>query len=319
MDLEQQSRNNSISFHGSYSQFWGLALYNILLTIITLGIYYPWAKCAIRKFLWQETEVGGSRLEWHGTGLEMFRGFIKAYAIVGSLLLIINFGPYFLPPELVVGVIIIAYLGILTLIPLAIHGMARYRFSRTSLRGIYFGYRGRIGEFYGKTIRDFLFTILTLGIYGFWLQTNIRRYVMRHARFGDVEADYDGQGGELLGLSLVQGILTAITFYIYLPWAIIEILKFHIHNTSLIQKGKRHYFQTNATGGAYFIVMIKAFFITVFSLGIAAPVAQLMIHKYIVESLSIEGDFNFDNIEQTEGEYRDATGDDMGDILDIDL
>lgn len=319
MDLEQQGRNNAISFHGSNSQFWGLALYNILLTVITLGIYYPWAKCAIRKFLWQETEVGGSRLEWHGTGLEMFRGFIKAYAIVGSLLLIINFGPYFLPPEMVLGVILIAYMGILSLIPLAIHGMARYRFSRTSLRGIYFGYRGRIGEFYGLTIKDFLLTIVTLGIYGFWFQTNVRRYVMQHARFGNVEADYEGQGGELLGLTFVQGILTAITFYIYLPWAIIEIMKFHVNNTSLVQNGNRHYFRTDAKGGAYFIVLIKAFFITVFSLGIAAPVAQLMVHKFIVNSLSIEGNFDFDNIEQTEDEYRDATGDDMGEILDIGL
>ena len=65
--------------------------------------------------------------------------------------------------------------------------------------------------------------------------------------------------------------------------------------------------------------MIKAFFITVLSLGIAAPVAQIMVHKFFVDSLSIEGDLNFESIKQTEGEYSDATGDDMGDILDIDF
>ena len=160
-----------VKFHGSYKQYLGLSLYNIVLTIITLGIYYPWAKCAIRKFLWQETEIAGSRFEWHGTGKEMFRGFIKAYLLLGGIIAIINFGPLFIPPDLLIWFILGAYLLILLFIPLILHGMARYRLSRTSLRGIYFGYRGKLKEFYGFTARDFLLTIITFGIYGFWLQT----------------------------------------------------------------------------------------------------------------------------------------------------
>ena len=202
--------DHRFTFHGSYMQYLGLSLYNLLLTVITLGLYYPWAKCAIRKFLLQETEIDGSRLEWHGTGKEMFKGFIKAYLIFGSLFAIIQFGPLFLPPRFVLGAVLIAYLFIIALIPLAIHGMMRYRLSRTSLRGIHFGYRGKLKEFYKRTIIDFLLTIVTFGIYGSWLQINMRKYVLAHSRYGNVSGKFDGSGGQLLGLTIGQMLLIII-------------------------------------------------------------------------------------------------------------
>ena len=67
------------------------------------------------------------------------------------------------------------------------------------------------------------------------------------------------------------------------------------------------------------MVLITAILLTIVTLGIGAPIAQLMTHKYFVETMSISDGFDFDTIEQTEEAYRDATGDDMGDILDLDF
>jgi uncharacterized membrane protein YjgN (DUF898 family) len=311
--------DHQFTFHGSFKQYLGLSLYNLLLTLVTLGLYYPWAKCAIRKFLMQETEVNGARFEWHGTGKEMFKGFIKAYLIIGTLILTIKFGPFFLPPSLVLWVIFGAYLLLIAFIPLAIHGMMRYRLSRTSLRGIHFGYRGVLKAFYKKTSLDFLWTIISFGIYSSWLQVNMRKYVLKHSRYGNVSAKFTASGGDLFGLTIVQSLLIMITLYIYIPWAIINFFKFYVEHTIIIQEDKTHKLKTNATGGAYFWVLIKAAFLTIVTLGIAGPIANLMIHKYLTESMSLSGGFNFDIIEQTETAYNDATGDDMADILDLDF
>jgi uncharacterized membrane protein YjgN (DUF898 family) len=312
-------KDHKIKFCGSNKQYLGLSLFNILLTVITLGLYYPWAKCAIRKFLWQETEIDGSRFEWHGTGKEMFKGFIKAYLILGFLILIINFGPMFLPSQTVLWVILSSYLIIIALIPLAIHGMMRYRLSRTSFRGIHFGYRGELKEFYKKTSLDFIFTILTFGIYGTWLQVNARKYIMKSSRFGDVSAKFKASGGDLFGLSIIQGFLMVITLYIYIPWAIINFYKFYIKNTGIVQNDKTYYLKTNATGGAYFWVLIKAALLTIITLGIASPISKLWIHKFYIESISLSKEFDFDTIKQTEKSYMNATGDDMVDVLNLDF
>lgn len=308
-----------ISFHGSKMHYLGLSLYNLLLTVLTLGLYYPWAKCAIRKFILQETEIAGSRFEWHGTGGEMFRGFIKAYAVLGILLIIINFGPLIFPAEILIWVVLTAYFIIIALIPLAIHGMMRYRLSRTTLRGIHFGYRGELSVFYKRVGLDFLLTIVTFGIYGYWMTTNLRKYVMQHSRYGNVEGDFEGDGGNLFLLSFMNGLAIVFTLYIYLPWAIISFFRFYVENTVIIQDGKKYHLKTDAKGGQYFIVLIKAFLITVFTLGILGPIADLMIFKYLSESVSISSEFDFDSIQQTEKDYKDATGEDMADILDIDF
>ncbi|WP_410482280.1 DUF898 family protein [Riemerella anatipestifer] len=54
------------------------------------------------------------------------------------------------------------------IIPFAIHGSFRYRMSRTSYRGIRFGYRGNRKEFIKKFLKWTLFTIVTFGIYAAW-------------------------------------------------------------------------------------------------------------------------------------------------------
>ena len=87
----------------------------------------------------------------------------------------------------------------------------------------------------------------------------------------------------------------------------------------MIQNGQTFSFKTNATGGSYFFVLFKAALLTIITFGIAGPVAELMMHKYLMESISISGGFDFDSIEQTESAYTDATGDDMADILDLDF
>jgi uncharacterized membrane protein YjgN (DUF898 family) len=77
--------------------------------------------------------------------------------------------------------------------PLAIHGSYKYRMSRTSWRGVRFGYRGDRNEFVKLFLNGF-YTV-TLGIYGSWFKMNLRSYVLSNIRFGDAEMNYDGDGG----------------------------------------------------------------------------------------------------------------------------
>src|SRR3974377_559745 len=64
-------------FHGSGGSLFGIHLVNTFLTIITLGIYYFWAKVRVRRYLLSESEFEGDRFAYHGTGQELFIGFLK--------------------------------------------------------------------------------------------------------------------------------------------------------------------------------------------------------------------------------------------------
>ncbi len=69
------------SFHGRGADYFGLWLKNTLLTVVTLGLYYPWARAARLRFEVGNLELDGSRFAFHGTGAEMFRGFLVLWLV----------------------------------------------------------------------------------------------------------------------------------------------------------------------------------------------------------------------------------------------
>jgi uncharacterized membrane protein YjgN (DUF898 family) len=75
--------NNSIpiAFTGSGSEYFRIWIVNLLLMLVTLGIYYPWAKARRLRYFMGNTLVGGQPLGFHGDPKKMFKG----YALVGIL------------------------------------------------------------------------------------------------------------------------------------------------------------------------------------------------------------------------------------------
>ena len=94
-------------FHGSGGTLFGIVFINTILTFVTLGFYYPWARAKLLKYLYSETEFNGNRFEFHGTGKEMFKGFLKVIAIL-IVVYIVAFGGALMKKP---GLILLVYLN----------------------------------------------------------------------------------------------------------------------------------------------------------------------------------------------------------------
>lgn len=68
---------NLLVYKGSVGTTYKVWLKNLFFMIITLGIYRAWAKTRMRKYLWAHTVIDGDRLNYTGTGGELFRGYLK--------------------------------------------------------------------------------------------------------------------------------------------------------------------------------------------------------------------------------------------------
>jgi uncharacterized membrane protein YjgN (DUF898 family) len=55
-------------FTGTWTEYLPIALTNLALTIVTLGIYRFWATARTRRYLWSRTRFADDTLEWTGTG-----------------------------------------------------------------------------------------------------------------------------------------------------------------------------------------------------------------------------------------------------------
>ena len=309
-----QKRVYPLSFKGTGSAFFGITIVNLLLSVITLGLYYPWAKARTLQYLYGATEFDSSRFEFHGTGKEMFKGFIKAIIIFTLIYAGLFAAIYFQQP--IIGFVWF-YLGLMLIIPLAIHGSYKYRMSRTSWRGIRFGYRGNRKEFMLLFFKDLFFTIISLGIYGAWFSMNLRNYILRNIRFGDAQFNYRGNGGEYFVLNIKGYFFTIFTLGIYMFWWQKNLFTYYIDRLSLHHDNNSIQFKSTATGGDFFGLTVVNFLIMVFSLGIAYPWVITRSLHFIFSKIETTGDIDTDKLVQTENSFTDATGEDLSDMLDL--
>ena len=298
------------SFTGEGGRYFGIWAVNIILTIVTLGIYYPWAKAALRKFMWNETVVDGDRFVFHGTGKEMFRGFVIAYGIMLGMI-----GMMFVFP---MGIILF-YIGLIFLAPFAIFSGWRYRMSRTSYRGIYFSFNGKLSDFMKLYFKNLGLTLITFGIYGSWMKTNLMKYMFGHTKLGDMKFSFKGDGATLFGINLLGILLFYITLGIYSFWFIANRFNFTFQNLEIEHEGLADTMKSNLTGQKVAGVMLVNALLLIFTAGIAFPWVYMRLMKLYTSNLALPEHVNLDNLVQDADNYRDATGDDLLDALDIGL
>ncbi|MBN2104643.1 DUF898 family protein [bacterium] len=63
---------NDFKYTGKWPELFGVLFVQGFLTMITLGIYYPWAYCNIRKWTLEHTLAEGRQLTFTGNGSELF-------------------------------------------------------------------------------------------------------------------------------------------------------------------------------------------------------------------------------------------------------
>jgi len=308
---------NKFNFHGEGSKLFGIEIVNAILTVLTLGLYYPWAKAKKMHYLYEETEFAGSRFTFHGTGKEMFRGYIKAVALFAVLAGVMAYISSQNNIALSITGLLVIYAIIFALIPIAIHGSYKYRMSRTSWRSIHFGYHGELGELYKEFFTGLIITICTMGIYASWFEMNLRKYIISRIRFGSVKLDYAGNGTDFFILNLKGILLSYITLGIYFFWYQADLLKFYINNIKIYQNDKEINANINVSGGGVFGLTFVNILIVVFTLGLGAPWATVRTLNFILKNIEIGEEFNPNAILQTEKEYKNATGEELADVLDL--
>lgn len=70
------SQENSY-FDGGLFSLIGWCIIGGLITILTLGICYPWALCMIYRWKIEHTVIEGRRLKFNGTAVGLFGSWIK--------------------------------------------------------------------------------------------------------------------------------------------------------------------------------------------------------------------------------------------------
>jgi uncharacterized membrane protein YjgN (DUF898 family) len=307
-------------FHGDGGSLFFLHLKNILLTIITFGIYTFWAKTEVRKYLYGQLSLGGDRFQYHGTGGELFKGWLKAAGIY----IVLSFGAQFIAAAIGVGMddmyvplvaaAVLALSVLFFLIPLALLGTRRYRLSRSSWRGIRFSFRGKLGEIVKLYGPGSLLTLFTLGLYFPVFEMRMRTYLVNESRFGSAPFRFDGKASEVYGRMLLGLFLSLLTLGIYYPWYVAFKHRYYWSKTSIAGA----HFESTVRGGDLFVFSLVNFFLLVITLGIAYPWVQAREMVFHTDRLVLHGTAEFNDVVQ-EMSTATATGAELAEMFDVEI
>lgn len=188
-----------------------LAFKTSLLTFITLGIYRFWAKTKIRQRLWGSLRIDGDPLEYTGTGLEKFLGFLVAIVILAIYLGFVNLGLTFLGFTLFFeaeteeeqliqfAFLMINIIAVLPLLLFAQYRARRYRMARTRWRGIRAGMDVGAWGFVIRALGMSILNTITLGLLSPWRRFKLEKYMTDRTYFGSQVMVQNGRWTQMYG------------------------------------------------------------------------------------------------------------------------
>src|SRR4249920_1556785 len=68
-------------FTGSGGEYFRIWIVNLLLSVVTLGIYSAWAKVRRMRYIYGNTHLAGDVFEYHGQPLQILKGRLIAFGI----------------------------------------------------------------------------------------------------------------------------------------------------------------------------------------------------------------------------------------------
>ncbi|MEM7200044.1 MAG: tetratricopeptide repeat protein [Planctomycetota bacterium] len=305
-------------FDGAAGDLTRLYLRNVVLTLLTLGVYSFWAKVDTRRFLHQHTSFADGRFDYHVTGLQKFLGFAKGMAALSPLIVALYFAYGALEQRYDADVAWSLcfwgfFVALFLLRPLILVGGQRFNLSHTSWSGLRFRFTGTVREAYGIYLRDLVLIVCTLGIHTAWHTCNVRRFRLKHTRMGADGLSFRGEGAELLAIS-ISGILASyITLGLLLPWYFARRHRFMCDMTYF--KGRP--FRSTLTAGLVFRVGVPAVLLSVVTLGLAIPWAMTRWRRMITHTTVYRGTIDVEQLRSSHDAASSAFAEGIGEAGDV--
>jgi uncharacterized membrane protein YjgN (DUF898 family) len=195
-DAGAAERELRFAWSGSPWSLVGTCLFNAVLTLVTIGIYSFWGRTEIRRRIWSSVRLDGEPLVYHGTGRELFKGFVGALLVVLLPIFLISTALVIVYGQASTGWLLyqLALLAIVypVLKAVATYRARRYRLARTSWRGVRGSMAGSSGEFAFLSWATSLLYPLTLGWIAPWRALYIQRFLAGDTMLGDRALDLKG-------------------------------------------------------------------------------------------------------------------------------
>ena len=325
-----------VVFKGSIRDYYPIWITNIVLMVITLGIYSPWAKVRNMKYFYQNTSIDGHIFDYTAKPIQILKGRVIAVTV---LLL------YFLLVSIYDSFSIILPIALVFLTPWLINQSMRFNMRVTTYRNIRFNFVGDYFESFTRFILYPILVILTLYIAAPRMHKSINNYIINNTEFGSKKFTTDQKTSTYYNAFALSGlfiVLMIICIYFFANilgtnsgeiWAIIGIglyialfisgpiyqsqIRNSIYNNSCIDNTV--YFKSSLTARGHVFLIFTNILLVIATLGLAIPWVKIRNAKYFAHLTNVYFDTEVESIIQKESKDGSVLADEIGDAFDIDV
>ena len=340
-----------VSFTGKGSEYFRIWIVNLVLTILTLGVYSAWAKVRRLQYFYRHTRLAGSGFDYHGDPIAILRGRMVGLVLFG-LYAAISYVQFW------VAVAILASLALV--MPWLVSRSLKFRLHNSSYRGIRFRFNGSAPSAYWVFLALPIFTVLSLFLLGPLWHHRIKRYQFANAAYGRTPFTFRAEVGDFyvtyvvavaammafmftlfIGIVII-GVVAALAngpvaapetpsmppgfLIIFIAGYVLAILTVQSITASRIQNTV---WNTSRLGSHGFICEIRWFKLfgialtnllaTVLTLGLFRPFAQVRLARYLAGAIVMTPSGPLDNLLAAETEDVSAVGEEAVGFFDLDV
>jgi uncharacterized membrane protein YjgN (DUF898 family) len=329
--VESAARDRvAVAFHGKGGEYFKIWIVNILLSIVTLGIYSAWAKVRNHRYFYSNTEIGSGSFEYTASPLAILKGRIIAVLF----LLLFSYSATALP--LLYGVLGVVLLGMM---PWLINRSLAFRQRNTVYRNVRFGFDG---NYMGALKAFILWPIagaLSLGLLMPYALFRQKQYMVQCSRYGTTPFAPEFGWRELYGVALralllliaaggivglstllgpfgVLGMIAALALYL------MAFAYFTANISNVVYNGSRllgHGFESTLRTRELALLYLTNGLLLFFTLGLAIPWVMVRLARYRAANLTVLVDGSLDTFVASAEQQVNALGEEIGEAFDFDI
>jgi uncharacterized membrane protein YjgN (DUF898 family) len=206
--------NLPFEFRADGAEYFRIWIVNLLLTIVTLGIYSAWAKVRRMRYFYGNTFLDGHSFDYHAKPIAILKGRLIIFGAYVVFVLLAQVWPLIVLPMIPV---------ILFGVPWIIMKARRFQMRVTSYRNLRFNFHGDYNGALGAFIGWYFLTLLTFGIiFPKWLHRRVE-YTLDNTAYGKTRFRFVTPSGQFWGFCYATAGMAAIA-YMLLSWLFVSTL-----------------------------------------------------------------------------------------------
>lgn len=197
-----------VQFTAQAGEFFRIWIVNILLSIITLGIYSAWAKVRTNQYLYSHTKIAGHAFRYLANPLQILKGRLIAVAVFAIFALLSQFSTM---ASLVLS------LAMLAAFPWLMLQSLKFKLRMTAYRNVRFGFHGTYGGVFYHFILLPILSVFTLYLTMPYVLKEMDAYVYNNISFGGKKASVELTHGTyyssallIIGVVLGAGVVAGV-------------------------------------------------------------------------------------------------------------